>query len=277
MALVNTGQISLKDVADEFSDAAPHSMSEFFGKGNAPASGETQLADFYGASAGPAVGDVSNGFWQWTGTHTTSNTGNWSQSANMANDPFVNSFVTSYNQSNLGTYSGMGGTGWNNARGMTGGWITWTLPAGYGPYCIKANMSGNGSVSVDGVNFGHIYMNGLPSSNSAGTLQALNLSNADTNTNAAPEINAHLARSFNVGHGGTNYINSASTTEIGVHSRVSRFWQSYFVYAHWTWNPTGTQTANTYDFNRRIIWGSMIQSGGGSVSYDVKFGVKRYA
>lgn len=58
MALQNTGQISLKDVADEFSDSAPHSMSEFFGEGNAPASGETQLADFYGASSGPPSGYV---------------------------------------------------------------------------------------------------------------------------------------------------------------------------------------------------------------------------
>lgn len=51
MAVQGSGQVSLKDVADEFGDTAPHSMSEFFGEGSAPASGETQLSDFYGASS----------------------------------------------------------------------------------------------------------------------------------------------------------------------------------------------------------------------------------
>ena len=52
MALPSSGQISLNDIATEFGGTAPHSLSEYYSKGNAPASGEIQLAaDFYGTSS----------------------------------------------------------------------------------------------------------------------------------------------------------------------------------------------------------------------------------
>ena len=50
MALQTTGPISLLDVATEFKDTAPHSLSEFYGAGGAPASGSLSLSDFYGLS-----------------------------------------------------------------------------------------------------------------------------------------------------------------------------------------------------------------------------------
>ncbi len=51
MALQSSGQISLSQIATEFGGSAPHSLSEYYGDGNAPASGEIQLAaDFYGTS-----------------------------------------------------------------------------------------------------------------------------------------------------------------------------------------------------------------------------------
>tara|TARA_Y100000004_G_C8952438_1_gene429211 strand:+ start:197 stop:790 length:594 start_codon:yes stop_codon:yes gene_type:complete len=54
MALPSSGQISLNDIATEFGGSAPHALSEYYGDGNAPASGEIQIAaDFYGTSAGP--------------------------------------------------------------------------------------------------------------------------------------------------------------------------------------------------------------------------------
>ena len=52
MALPSSGQISLNDIATEFGGTAPHALSEYYGDGNAPASGEIQIgADFYGTSA----------------------------------------------------------------------------------------------------------------------------------------------------------------------------------------------------------------------------------
>tara|TARA_R110002012_G_scaffold106004_6_gene247170 strand:+ start:4677 stop:5348 length:672 start_codon:yes stop_codon:yes gene_type:complete len=51
MALQSSGQISLSQIAGEFGGSAPHQLSEYHDKGNAPASGEIQLAaDFYGTS-----------------------------------------------------------------------------------------------------------------------------------------------------------------------------------------------------------------------------------
>lgn len=61
MAIVSTGAISLgtsagtnRSISAEFGGTEPHSLSEYYGKGNAPASssdGEIQLAaDFYGTS-----------------------------------------------------------------------------------------------------------------------------------------------------------------------------------------------------------------------------------
>ena len=44
MALQNTGQISIKNIADEFGDSAPHALSEFRGKGSIPASGEAKVS-----------------------------------------------------------------------------------------------------------------------------------------------------------------------------------------------------------------------------------------
>lgn len=51
MALQSSGQIKLSEIAAEFGGSAPHALSEYYGDGNAPASGEIQLAaDFYGTS-----------------------------------------------------------------------------------------------------------------------------------------------------------------------------------------------------------------------------------
>ena len=52
MALQSSGQIKLSEIATEFGGSAPHALSEYHGEGNAPSSGEIQLAaDFYGTSS----------------------------------------------------------------------------------------------------------------------------------------------------------------------------------------------------------------------------------
>ena len=60
MALQGSGTITLKNVADEFENTAPYSMSEFYRGGaevpdatentNVPTSGAISLGDFYGAT-----------------------------------------------------------------------------------------------------------------------------------------------------------------------------------------------------------------------------------
>ena len=51
MPIVSSGQVSLSAIATEFGGSEPHQLSEYHGKGNAPSSGEIQLAaDFYGTA-----------------------------------------------------------------------------------------------------------------------------------------------------------------------------------------------------------------------------------
>jgi len=58
MPLQSTGEIKLSQIATEFTDAAPHQMSEFYSAATGiPASGEISMADFYGAASGPATPD----------------------------------------------------------------------------------------------------------------------------------------------------------------------------------------------------------------------------
>lgn len=51
MALQSSGQITLKQIAAEFEDTAPHTLKEFYAAaGGVPSSGEISLKDFYGKS-----------------------------------------------------------------------------------------------------------------------------------------------------------------------------------------------------------------------------------
>ena len=60
MPLQNSEAISLSQIASEFNDSQPHSLSEFYAGGsagvtsggapNVPSSGEISLDDFYGAA-----------------------------------------------------------------------------------------------------------------------------------------------------------------------------------------------------------------------------------
>ena len=105
---VPTGQVSIQDIVDEFGGSAPHALSEYYNKGNAPASGEIQIhADFQGTAAVTAASG---------GTVTTSG------------DYKIHTFTSSGNfvVSNVGTdidyliIAGGGGGGWSNG-GVGGG------------------------------------------------------------------------------------------------------------------------------------------------------------
>lgn len=79
MALQSSGQIKLSEIATEFGGSAPHSLSEYYGDGNAPSSGEIQLAaDFYGTSNSISLS-------------TTINIGNQVLKAGIVNKGFISS------------------------------------------------------------------------------------------------------------------------------------------------------------------------------------------
>lgn len=56
MALQSSGRITLKNIADEFGDTAPHSMSEFYGAASGvPTSGQIKHSNFYGKASAKSV------------------------------------------------------------------------------------------------------------------------------------------------------------------------------------------------------------------------------
>lgn len=70
MPLASSGEIKLSQIAAEFGGSAPHSLSEYHGKGNAPASGQIQMAaNFYGTANYLASGTITVGY----GTVKTTN------------------------------------------------------------------------------------------------------------------------------------------------------------------------------------------------------------
>lgn len=90
MALQGSGQISLAQIASEYGGSTPHHLSEYHSKGNAPSSGEIQIAaDFYGTSnftsptaTGGSISTVGNyKYHRFTGsgTFSVSNIGTVSQ------------------------------------------------------------------------------------------------------------------------------------------------------------------------------------------------------
>jgi hypothetical protein len=50
MAVTGSGQISIQDIANEFGGSVPHALSEYYGKGGTPGSGQLKISDFYGTS-----------------------------------------------------------------------------------------------------------------------------------------------------------------------------------------------------------------------------------
>ena len=86
MALQGSGQIKLSEIQTEYGGSAPTQLSEYFDKGNAPGSGEIQLAaDFYGTSNYSAIsasggsvstdGDYKYHVFNSSGTFTVSSIG----------------------------------------------------------------------------------------------------------------------------------------------------------------------------------------------------------
>jgi hypothetical protein len=108
MALQSSGQIKLSEIATEFGGSAPHALSEYHGSGNAPASGEIQLAaDFYGTSSGISLS-------------TTINCGNQTIKVGIQNSGFVSPqgrTVGTNNDNQNGTTTAIGSIANNNISG----------------------------------------------------------------------------------------------------------------------------------------------------------------
>ena len=98
MALQSTGPISLAEIATEFNDTAPHSMSEFYSAATGiPASGTIDVSDFYGVTNAypPTVGTLD--YETYNGTTLANNY------VALGYDPDTDKFVFIYNEPNTVT------------------------------------------------------------------------------------------------------------------------------------------------------------------------------
>ena len=92
MALQTSGPISLSDIANQFGDATPYSISEFYRNGglvpesslnaNIPTSGQISFSNFYGATN------------SWTTSYTTSWTTSYSVPAGPTEGPYYNPYTS---------------------------------------------------------------------------------------------------------------------------------------------------------------------------------------
>jgi len=114
MTIESSGAISLgtkagtdRSISAEFGGDAPHSLSEYYDKGNAPASGEIQMgADFHGTSDSSSGGSiVTNGLvWHYDASNSSSYPGSgttWTDlvssiAGTLTNSPTFNSGVGGY-------------------------------------------------------------------------------------------------------------------------------------------------------------------------------------
>jgi len=96
MAIPTSKPLAMSTVQTEYGGTNPISLSEYYGKGNAPASGEITLwADFNGTSNEATVTSVSQ-LWNWYGNSTYS-IEDTSESADMTNaSTKIQPNVTSY-------------------------------------------------------------------------------------------------------------------------------------------------------------------------------------
>lgn len=94
MALQTSGPISLSDIANQFGDATPYSISEFYRNGglvpesslnaNIPTRGQISFSNFYGATN------------SWTTSYTTSWTTSYTVPAGPIEGPYFNWYSSPY-------------------------------------------------------------------------------------------------------------------------------------------------------------------------------------
>lgn len=104
MALQTTGPISLAEIATEFNDTAPHSMSEFYSATTGiPTSGTIDVSDFYGAvnAYPPTVGTLDTTSYGGSGT----NAGLYNNFFALGYDPNTDKFVFTNNDSGTASRS----------------------------------------------------------------------------------------------------------------------------------------------------------------------------
>ena len=156
MPLTGSGQISIGDIAGEFGGSAPHALSEYYDKGNAPSSGEIQVAaDFYGTSdaqfmvaTGGTIstsGDYKYHKFTGNGTFTVTSAGNAAGSNSVE---YVVVAGGGGGGGRLGGGAGAGGLAYHTGKTITATGYSISIGGGGGP----RNYGGGQSAGSAGSN-----------------------------------------------------------------------------------------------------------------------------
>jgi hypothetical protein len=142
MPLQNSGRISMFEIANEFKDSSPTSISEFYGRGmSLPSSGQISFSDFYGES------NISGGTITQSGdymfhTFTTSGTFN----TNSTNISSIDYLI-------VGGGGGGGGGSSLGGGGGAGGFLSGTLTNQNGAFSITVGPGGGIRTSNRGAGY----------------------------------------------------------------------------------------------------------------------------
>lgn len=142
MPLTTSGVISMSEIAEEFNDSAPNTISEFYGRGiSLPTSGIFRFSDFYGESniVGGTMYDDGTYLWHTFTSSDTFDTGG----ANISSLDYLI----------IGGGAGGGGGSSLGGGGGAGGWLSGTLTNKSGAFAITIGAGGGIRTS----NRGHGY------------------------------------------------------------------------------------------------------------------------
>ena len=186
MAL-GTGQLSLGDIAGEYGGSAPHALSEYYSKGNAPSSGEIQIhADFNGTANVFAFAISSNA--SQVNLRTLAVNAGWDQSSPVS--ATINSGVIIYSGS-TGSY----------AMVINGTWSGGVTLTNNGTILGKGGNGAKGSFANGCSTQGCYCSSGVTKTNAGSGGPALQISSAVTIVNA----NGRIAGGGGGGGGGSSF------------------------------------------------------------------------
>jgi hypothetical protein len=209
MTLQTSGSISIGDIATEFEDTAPHSMSEFYDAGGAPSSGALSISDFYGLSniVKAPIGLIIP-------TTSASTPSGWT-SFTSANDRFIVAAGSSYSAGSTGGSSSVSvSSSVSNTGSHTGSDQNTSLPALYGENAAGAhshNYSASGSGTDVYKNFRLLKATAESAIPANGILLASTTISGLTNVETSTDRFLRAAATAG-GTGGSTSVNLSGTT-----------------------------------------------------------------
>lgn len=212
MAL-GTGQLSLADIAGEYGGSAPHALSEYYGDGNAPGSGEIQIhADFNGTSN---IVPINVNYFILAGGGGGGNSASWYDPGGGAGGMVVSTATENSVFANIAITVGAGGAKQTNGGNSSIAFDNRTITAnggGRGTTYAAGSAGGSGG-GGGGSSTGHAGASGNQGSGSG-------YSGYGNNGGAGGTTNGGGGGGGGAGGNGTNGVGPGHETYYSIHGGV---------------------------------------------------------